>query len=313
MEKLSSTQVFIGAVVIVAVIITSGLVYMALTPQSNTIIMYTTTSTDNSGLLQYLQPMWEKDTGINVSWVPVGTGAAIKAAEQGEADLVMVHARSLEDAFVNAGYGMHRVSLMHNDFILVGPSSDPAGVNGMTNATAVFAKLYQARNNPNFEFISRGDDSGTNVKELALWNESGVLVDGGNSTWASSNPWYKESGAGMGTTLRDASTDQAYTLSDRATFLKANTTTIDLTILAQDSSSEAWANPYGVILVNPAKFPNVNIKVDLAKRYVEWLISDKGQAAINAYRINGKQVFFADFQNLKSELNSTELAYWGLS
>ena len=116
----------------------------------------------------------------------------------------------------------------------------------------------------------------------------------------------------MGTTLRDASTDQAYTLSDRATFLKANTTTIDLTILAQDSSSEAWANPYGVILVNPAKFPNVNIKVDLAKRYVEWLISDKGQAAINAYRINGKQVFFADFQNLKSELNSTELAYWGL-
>lgn len=309
--ELKDPKILIGAVVIIVVIITSGLVYVALTPPSKTITMYTTTSTDNSGLLQYLKPMWEKDTGITVDWVPVGTGAAITAAEQGEADVVMVHARSLEDAFVAAGYGMHRVSLMHNDFVLVGPSSDPAGVNGMTNATLAFQKLYQDRTN--IKFISRGDNSGTNVKELELWNASGDYVNGSDSTWAKANSWYEESGSGMSATLRVASTEQAYTLTDRATFLNVNTTEIDLTILAQDSSSAAWANPYGVILVNPAAFPKINIKVDLAKQFVEWLISDKGQAAINAYRINGKQVFFADFQNLKSELNSTELAYWGLS
>ena len=312
--ELTNPKLLISAVVIVAVVITSGLVYIALTPPSKTITMYTTTSTDNSGLLQYLKPMWEKATGITVDWVPVGTGAAIQAAEQGEADVVMVHARTLEDQFVNAGYGFHRVSLMHNDFVLVGPASDPAGVNGMTNATLVFAKLYQfLKTQTTVKFVSRGDNSGTNVKELTLWNESGVFVDGGNSTWAGQNKWYEESGSGMSKTLTVASTEQSYTLTDRATFLKVNTTAIDLTILAQDATSDAWANPYGVILVNPAAFPNLPIKMDLAKQYVEWLISDQGQAAINAYRINGKQVFFADFQNLKSELNSAELAFWGLS
>ena len=139
--ELKDPKILIGAVVIVVVIITSGLVYIALTPHPNTIIMYTTTSTDNSGLLDYLKPMWEKDTGITVDWVPVGTGAAINASQHGEADLVMVHARTLEDQFVADGYGMHRVSLMHNDFVMVGPSNDPAGINGLTNATQVFENL----------------------------------------------------------------------------------------------------------------------------------------------------------------------------
>ena len=314
MAKLTDPKILIGAVIIIAVIITSGLVYIAMTPPAKTITMYTTTSTDNSGLLQYLRPMWEKDTGITVDWVPVGTGAAIQAAEQGEADVVMVHARTLEDQFVAAGYGYHRVSLMHNDFVLVGPSSDPAGVNNMTNATLVFQKLYDDR--ANIKFISRGDNSGTNVKELELWNASNIFVNGSNSAWASANPWYESTGSGMSKTLTVASTEQAYTLTDRATFLQVmstNSSSLELTILAQDPTSAVWANPYGVILVNPAMFPNINIKVDLAKQFVEWLISDKGQSAINSYTINGKQVFFADFQNLKSELNSTELSYWGLS
>ena len=313
---ISNTKILVGAVIIVAVIITSGLVYIAMTPPAKTITMYTTTSTDNSGLLQYLRPMWEKDTGITVNWVAVGTGAAIQAAEQGEADLVMVHARSLEDAFVAAGYGMHRVSLMHNDFVLVGPSSDPAHVNGMTNATLVFQTLYQfLKGQSTVKFISRGDNSGTNVKELDLWNESNIYVNGSNASWASANPWYESTGSGMSKTLTVASTEQSYTLTDRATFLQVTTSSssLDLTILAQDPTSDTWANPYGVILVNPAMFPNVNIKVDLAKQYVEWLISPTGQDAINSYKINGKQVFFADFQNLKSELNSTELEYWGLT
>ena len=321
MERLIEPKLLIGAVILIAVVITSGIVYVALTPSSNTIIMYTTTSTDNSGLLQYLEPMWEKATGINVKWVPVGTGAAIQSAEQGEADVVMVHARSLEDQFVNAGYGFHRVSLMHNDFVLVGPASDPAGVNGMANATQVFQKLYHFLSNQtlnpkyNIKFESRGDDSGTNVKELTLWNESGIHIDDSNKTWADANSWYSSLGAGMGKTLTTTGEQNSYTLTDRATFLKLSTSSsgLPLTILAQNSTSDTWANPYGVILVNPAAFPNLNIKMDLAKRYVEWLISNQGQAAINAYKINHKQVFFADFQNLKSELNSTELAFWGLS
>lgn len=307
MEKLTNVQMLIGAVLIIAVIITSGLVYIAFSPNPNTITMYTTTSTDNSGLLDYLKPMWEKATGISVDWVAVGTGNAIQAGENGEADVLMVHARTLEDEFVSAGYGMHRVSLMHNDFVLVGPSSDPAGVNGMTNATAVFEKLYQDRNT--IQFVTRGDNSGTNVRELELWNSSNVYVNVSDTTWLNNNQWYIDAGSGMSKTLTVASTKQAYTLTDRATFLKVNST-IDLTILAQDPTSSLWANPYGVILVDPAKFPNINIKVDLAKKFVSWLISDAGQAAINAYRINGKQVFFADFQNYKSQMSTSELNYW---
>lgn len=312
MANLDKNWIIGIAIVIIAVIVTSGLVYTSLNPPENTITLYTTTSTRDSGLLDYLKPLWEKDTGINVSVVAVGTGAALEAARNGLADLVMVHARSLEDEFISEGYGMHRVSLMHNDFVLVGPSSDPAGIMGMTNATQAFQKLYQDRNQ--ITFASRGDLSGTNVKELALWNKSGVVIEPDNTAWAAANPWYLDLGSGMAATLRSASLNESYTLSDRATFLNLNDS-LTLSILAQDPTGKIvdWANPYGVILVNPAKIPNVPFKTDLAKKWIEWLISKTGQDAINAYRLHNTQVFFADFQALKGELNSTELAYWGMS
>ena len=214
MAELSRNMILGIAIIIVAVIVTSGVVYVSLNPPENTITLYTTTSTRDSGLLDYLKPMWEKDTGINVSVVAVGTGAALEAARNGLADLVMVHARSLEDEFISEGYGMHRVSLMHNDFILVGPSSDPAGIMGMTNATQVFQKLYQERNQ--VTFASRGDLSGTNVKELALWDKSGITIEPDNITWANVNPWYLDLGSGMAATLSSASINASYTLSDRA-------------------------------------------------------------------------------------------------
>lgn len=311
MAELNKNLVIGIAVLIVAIIVTSGLVYVSLNPPEDTITLYTTTSTRDSGLLDYLNPLMEKDIHIHVDVVAVGTGAALDGARAGLADVVMVHARSLEDVFISEGYGIHRVSLMHNDFILVGPSSDPAGINGMTNATQVFQKLYQ--NRASILFASRGDNSGTNVKELTLWNESGITVQPDNATWASENPWYIDTGSGMAATLTTASEKGAYTLSDRATFLNLNNT-LPLDILAQDPTDAVnWANPYGVILVNPAKFASGSIKFDLAKKYVEWLISSTGQDAINAYRLQNTQVFFADFQSLKGELNSTELLFWGLS
>ena len=330
MANMSNTLLYIGSGLIIAIIAVSGLVYFfqpdifgtnnsgTNTDGTNTtsyppteITLYTTTSTDNSGLLDYLHPLLKADTNITVNVVAVGTGAALEGARQGLADVVMVHARSLEDEFIAEGYGIHRVSLMHNDFILVGPSSDPAQVMGMTNATQVFQKLYANRNN--IIFLSRGDNSGTNVKELELWNASGVSIDGNNITWAGANQWYQESGSGMSSTLTTASTEGAYTLTDRATFLFMNET-VNLKILAQNPTGDLnWQNPYGVILVNPDKFTNVNIKMDVAKRYVQWLISPKGQTAINDYRINNKQVFFADFATYESQMPSSELDYWGLS
>ncbi len=320
MEKISNSFLYVGAAVIIIIIAVSGLVYFSLPSSTNnpgsvskpqeTITLYTTTSTDNSGLLDYLHPLMNVDTNITVNVVAVGTGAALEAARQGLADVVMVHARSLEDQFIAEGYGIHRVSLMHNDFVLVGSSSDPAHVMGMTNATQVFQKLYANRDK--ITFVSRGDNSGTNVKELELWNASGIAIDSNSATWASANPWYQESGSGMSKTLTTASTKGAYTLTDRATFLFMNNS-LNLEILAQNPTGDPnWQNPYGVILVNPAKFSNVNIKFDVAKEYVQWLISSKGQAEINNYKINGKQVFFADFDIYKSQMSSSELNFWGL-
>lgn len=321
MDKISNSFLYIGAAAIIIIIAVSALVYLTL-PSSNTnnnpaskphetITLYTTTSTDNSGLLDYLHPLMTADTNITVNVVAVGTGAALEAARQGLADVVMVHARSLEDQFIAEGYGIHRVSLMHNDFVLVGPSSDPAHVMGMTNATQAFQQLYKERSK--IIFVSRGDNSGTNVKELALWNASGVTIDSNNITWANENTWYQESGSGMSKTLTTASTEGAYTLTDRATFLFMNST-LNLEILAQNPTGDPnWQNPYGVILVNPAKFPNVDIKFSVAKEYVQWLISPKGQTDINNYKINGKQVFFADFAKYESQMSSSELSFWGLT
>ncbi|MHA1973703.1 MAG: substrate-binding domain-containing protein [Candidatus Hodarchaeales archaeon] len=274
-----------------------------------TITLATTTSTENSGLLDYLHPYMTEETGIKVDIVAIGTGAAIEYAKRGLADVVMVHARSLEDQFVADGYGIHRIDLMYNDFVILGPIDDPANISGLTNSTEIFGRLYAAREN--ITFVSRGDNSGTHIKELYLWQEAGITINGSDSTWAKENDWYMETGSGMAATINVAWVSSGYTLSDRGTWL-FNEKEDTIEILAEGATE--WRNPYGVILVNPNKFnETVNIKFDLAKAYVKWLISEKGQDLINNYKINGQNAFFADFQNHLNDMSQEELDFWGIS
>ncbi|MFW9928968.1 MAG: substrate-binding domain-containing protein [Candidatus Thorarchaeota archaeon] len=299
--------------ILVVIIISSftflGLIYFSLNNTHPTITLATTTSTDNSGLLEYLHKQIEKDLDLKIEVIPKGTGAALEYARQGLADVVMVHARSLEDQFIDEGYGIHRVDLMYNDFVLVGPTQDPAQIKGLTNTTNVFQHLYD--NKDKIKFFSRGDISGTNVKELELWKNIGINIQD-NATWTLNNPWYLETGSGMGSTLTTTSTAQGYTLTDRATFLFMKGD-LDLVILAEGSNLDNnWRNPYGIILVNPDKFETGAIKFDLAKEYVKWLISSTGQNTIDSYKIEGNQAFFADFMNLQSELPTEELQFWGI-
>ncbi|MFW9853503.1 MAG: substrate-binding domain-containing protein [Candidatus Thorarchaeota archaeon] len=277
---------------------------------SNRITLATTTSTDNSGLLEFLHPIMTKDTGgLEVGVVAVGTGAAIQQARRGLADVVIVHNRELEDQFVKDGFGIHRVDLMYNDFILVGPESDPAGIKGLTNSSEIFRRIYGERGNSSF--MSRGDGSGTHLKELELWKAADISIRSENSSWASENLWYLESGAGMGETLTLASVSQSYTITDRGTWLFVHETLSSMVLLA--SGPLEWHNPYGVILVNPAKFQSGTIKLDAAKKYVQWLISEKGQSLIDSYLIGGEQAFFADFANHLNEMSSTEKEFWGIN
>lgn len=288
----------------IAVILSSFL--LAPRSQSN-ITLATTTSTENSGLLSYLHPQMTNDTGITVDVVAVGTGAALEHARKGLADVVMVHARSLEDQFIAGGYGIHRVSLMHNDFIIVGPSEDPANIRGMTNSTEIFLQLYNARDS--IEFVSRGDNSGTYVKEISLWELGNITIQSDNYEWIKKNTWYIETGAGMGQTLTTASELQAYTLTDRSTWLFTKTN-FNLELLAQ--GPPIWHNPYSAILTNPAMFQTGQINFNAAKSYVKWLISDTGQLLIDNYTILGEKAFFADFNDFIDEMTEEELEFWGI-
>ncbi|MFX0151683.1 MAG: substrate-binding domain-containing protein [Candidatus Hodarchaeota archaeon] len=297
---------------IIAIMVIGGLAFISIISflipaSSSTITLATTTSTDNSGLLDYLHPEMTKDTGVKVDIVPVGTGAAIEHGKSGLADVIIVHARALEDQFVAEGYGVHRVDLMYNDFIIVGPSEDPANIKGLTNSTEIFIRLYNARQS--IGFVSRGDNSGTHVKELELWTLVNINIQSDSIAWAENNPWYLETGSGMGSTLSTASIAQAYTLTDRGTWL-FNEESLDLDLLAQ--GSDLWHNPYGAILVNPDKFEFIKINFEMAKKYVQWLISTKGQSMINNYTIKGNQAFFADFINHVEELSAEELDFWNL-
>lgn len=301
--------VVLGLIGTIALIGASGFVLVLNSGDSQqTITLATTTSTDNSGLLDYLHPYLREELGLEVDVVAVGTGAAIEMGRQGLADAVIVHARSLEDEFVAEGYGVHRVDVMYNDFVVVGPKNDPAGIKEKVNSTEVFQTLFAHRQD--ITWVSRGDNSGTHVKELFLWDRGEVTIEGDNITWASQNRWYLETGSGMSDTLTVASEEQAYTLTDRGTWLFTKDNH-DLTILAQGHPE--FFNPYGAILVNPNKFGNGQIKFDLAKKYVQWLVSDKTQGLINNYTINGEQTFFADFRNHVSEMSAEELAFWGIN
>lgn len=243
------------------------------------ITVASTTSTENSGLLRYILPVFQKKTGIAVHVVAVGTGQALDVGRRGDADVVFVHDREAEEKFAAEGYGIDRRDVMYNDFVLIGPKSDPARVAGDRDITMAFKAIYAAK----APFVSRGDRSGTNAAELRLWAAAGIDIS------ASKGPWYRETGAGMGATLNTASAMNAYLLSDRGTWL-AFKNRGDLAILAE--GDRRLFNQYGVMLVNPARHPQVK-RAD-AQAFIDWLVSPDGQSTIAAFRIDGKQAFFPD-------------------
>lgn len=273
------------------------------TAGSETIKMSTTTSTENSGLLDVLLPEFTKDTGITVKVFSKGTGAAIRDGIDGNVDVIFVHAKTREERFVVDGYGTRRYAVMHNDFIILGPHDDPAGVKGMQNASEALKKIAIA----GALFISRGDDSGTHTKEQALWKTTGLdlkvqkstIFKKGRKTSVNylypkgSDKWYISIGQGMGKTITFADEKQAYTMADQGTYIKykyGRDAGLDLEIMCEGDKN--LHNPYGVIPVNPEKHPHV--KYEQAKRFAEWLVSPKGQSLISNYRLNGKRLFYPD-------------------
>ena len=250
------------------------------TADEGLLLLQSTTSTVNSGLLDAILPRFTEQTGINVRVVASGTGQALRNAKNGDADLVLVHSKRDEEKFVAEGYGLARFDLMYNDFVVVGPPDDPAGVRQTQSATQALSKIAAA----GVYFVSRGDESGTHKKEIHLWE----LTDRDLSE-VIRRPWYIESGAGMGATLNIAINKQAYTLSDRGTWIRFGNKG-DFEILFE--GGEELFNPYGLILVNPKMHPHVNV-VD-GQTLIDWLVGEEGQRRINSYHINGNQLFFAN-------------------
>ncbi|WP_102107944.1 substrate-binding domain-containing protein [Oceaniglobus roseus] len=245
--------------------------------QDQSILVQSTTSTANSGLYDYLLPIFEGKTGIKVNVVAVGTGQAIKNAENCDGDLLLVHAKPAEEKFVADGYGTMRTDLMYNDFVVVGPEADPAGVAGMNDVEGALKKIAEAK----APFASRGDDSGTHKAEKALWKKAGVDPAEG------SGDWYRETGSGMGATLNAGIGMGAYVLTDRATWISFDNKQ-DYRIEVE--GDEDMFNQYGVIPVNPEKCPSV--KAEAAQTFADWLLSDEGQEAIAGYKVDGQQLFF---------------------
>ncbi|MEL7259618.1 MAG: substrate-binding domain-containing protein [Pseudomonadota bacterium] len=241
------------------------------------IVVQSTTSTANSGLYDHLLPIFENKTEISVNVVAVGTGQAIKNASNCDGDVLLVHAKTAEEAFVAAGHGQARFDLMYNDFVLVGPATDPAGVKGMSDVQEALQKIASV----DAPFASRGDDSGTHKKEMQLWAETGV------DPTAASGTWYRETGSGMGATLNVGVGMAAYVMTDRATWLSFGNKG-DFEVLVEGDPD--LFNQYGVIVVNPEHCPNVQLEP--AQTFVEWLLSNEGQDAIGAYERNGAQLFF---------------------
>ncbi len=244
--------------------------------QEKSIVVASTTSTQDSGLFGYLLPLIKQKLGIEVKVLAQGTGQALDTARRGDADVVFVHARSAEEKFLAEGFGVKRYPVMYNDFVLIGPKSDPAGIKGKDVTAAL--QTIRAKSSP---FVSRGDRSGTHVAELALWKQADIDIA------ADKGAWYKEIGQGMGAALNMASASDAYLLSDRGTWL-AFKNRGDLTILVE--GDKRLFNQYGVILVNPAKHPTV--KTELGQQFIDWLISPEGQKAIAGYKINDQQLFY---------------------
>jgi len=246
--------------------------------QDKSIVVSSTTSTQDSGLFGHILPIFKAKTGIDVKVVSQGTGQALDTARRGDADVVFVHAKPLEEKFIAEGFGVKRNPVMYNDFIVIGPKSDLAGIKGAKDVAAAL-KTIKEKNAP---FISRGDKSGTHAAELALWKAAGVDVGG-----ADKGAWYKEIGQGMGAALNTASASNAYVLADRGTWLSFKNRG-DLEIAVE--GDKRLFNQYGVILVNPAK--HATVKKELGQQFIDWLISPEGQKAIADYKINGEQLFY---------------------
>ncbi|MFL6932564.1 MAG: extracellular solute-binding protein [Xanthobacteraceae bacterium] len=250
----------------------------AATAQDQSIVVASTTSTQDSGLFNHILPIFKARTGITVKVIAQGTGQALDTGRRGDADVVFVHARPQEEKFVVEGFGVKRFPVMYNDFVLIGPKSDPAGIGGTKDIVAAL-KTIKAKGAP---FISRGDRSGTHAAELALWKLAGIDVAG-----ADRGPWYKEIGQGMGAALNTAAAADAYVLSDRGTWISFKNRG-DLAVAV--AGDQRLFNQYGVILVNPTKHPHV--KKDLGQAFIDWLTSPQGQGAIADYKIDGQQLFF---------------------
>ncbi len=282
---------------------TAMLVGTAAAAEEKTITMSTTTSTQASGLLDVLLPAFAKDTGITVKVIAKGTGAALRDGMDGNVDVIFVHDPVRENKFIEEGYGTKRYAVMHNDFVLVGPGTDPAGIKGMEQCAQAMKKIADSE----APFVSRGDDSGTHAKEQVLWQASGVAVEETTAPIfkkgeeikvtalrpVSAEKWYLPVGQGMGRTLTIADEKQTYTLADRGTYLKytlGRDVPIALEILCE--GDPRLNNPYGVIPVNPEK--HAHVQYDLAKTFAEWLVSARGQQVIGDYTLHGKQLFFPD-------------------
>jgi tungstate transport system substrate-binding protein len=244
--------------------------------QEKSIIVSSTTSTEQSGLFGYILPIFKMKSGIDVKVVAVGTGQALDIGRRGDADVVFVHDKPAEEQFIQEGNATKRFDVMYNDFVLIGPKSDPAKISGGKDIQAALQKIAAAQ----APFVSRGDKSGTHAAELRYWKGAGIAV-------SSNQPWYKETGSGMGPALNTASAMNGYILADRGTWLSFKNRG-DLTILVQGDPK--LFNQYGVMLVNPAKFPSV--KKAEGQAFVDWLVSKNGQDVIASYQIGGEQLFF---------------------
>ena len=289
--------------IVLGLILSASLLTTGALAGGKIIKMSTTTSTQASGLLDVMLPELEKNTGIKVKVIAKGTGAAIRDGMDGNVDVIFVHAKAREEKFVKDGYGTKRYAVMHNDFVILGPKSDPAGIKGLKNAARALQKIADAK----AAFISRGDDSGTHTKEQALWKTTSLKLEKKTSTIvkkgkkreiifihpAGLGQWYLSIGQGMGKALTFADEKQAYILADRGSYIKykfGRDLPIELDVLCEGDPS--LANPYGVSPINPAKHPHV--KAELAKEFANWLVSEKGQAVIANYRLLGKPLFYPD-------------------
>ena len=245
--------------------------------QDKSIVVASTTSTQDSGLFGHILPMFKARTGIDVKVVAQGTGQALDTARRGDADVVFVHAKPAEEKFLTEGFGVKRYPVMYNDFVLIGPKGDPAGIKGSKDIVAALGAIRAK----GADFISRGDKSGTHLAELNLWKVAGIDIA------KDKGPWYKEIGQGMGAALNTASASNAYVLADRGTWLSFKNRG-DLVIAVE--GDKRLFNQYGVMLVNPEKHPSV--KKDLGQQLIDWLVSSEGQRAIADYKINGEQLFY---------------------